>query len=109
MIIKESIICDLSISICTKKSLGGSTATKAHNVVQASLFLSSPEKSMNMKFKKTYQQSNLFKIYSKSKPQIYANKKFTQRYYLNIKSADSQFWADVVSATTRLANLPLSS
>ena len=109
-IIKESIICDLGISTCTKKSLGGSTATKAQNAVQANLFLSSPQKSMmNMKFKKTYQQSNLFKIYSESKPQIYANKKFTQRYYLHIKLADSQFWANVVSATTRHASLPLSS
>ena len=109
MIIKESIICDLNISICTKKSLGGSTATKAHNEVQASLFLSSQKGMMNMKFKKTYQQSDLFKIYSESRPQIYANKKFTQRYYLHIKLADSQFWADVVSATTRHASLPLSS
>ena len=51
MIIKESIICDLSI--CTKKRLGGSMATKAPNVAQANLFLTSLEKSMmNIKFKK---------------------------------------------------------
>ena len=65
-----------------KKSLGGSTATKAHNVAQASLFLTSSEKSMmNMKFKKTYYQTYLTTkrkpFYLKSKQQNYANKKFT--------------------------------
>lgn len=112
MIIKESIICDLSI--CTKKRLGGSMATKAPNVAQANLFLTSLEKSMmNIKFKKTYQQTNLStkrkSIYLKSKQQNFTNKKFSERYYLHIKSANSQLWADVVSATIRHGSLPLSS
>lgn len=112
MIIKESIICDLSI--CTKKRLGGSMATKAPNVAQANLFLTSLEKSMmNIKFKKTYQQTNLStkrkSIYLKSKQQDFKNKKFTERYYLHIKSANSQLWADAVSATIRHGSLPLSS
>lgn len=112
MIIKESIICDLSI--CTKKRLGGSMATKAPNVAQANLFLTSLEKSMmNIKFKKTYQQTNPStkrkSIYLKSKQQDFKNKKFTERYYLHIKSANSQLWVDVVSATIRHGSLPLSS
>lgn len=112
MIIKESIICDLSI--CTKKRLGGSMATKAPNVAQANLFLTSLEKSMmNIKFKKTYQQTNLStkrkSIYLKSKQQNFTNKKFSERYYLHIKSANSQLWVDVVSATIRHGSLPLSS
>ena len=78
MIIKESIICDLSI--CTKKRLGGSMATKAPNVAQANLFLTSLEKSMmNIKFKKTYQQTNLStkrkSIYLKSKQQNFTQTK----------------------------------
>lgn len=116
MIIKESIICDVhkDMHMHTKKCLGGNTATKVPNVAQANLFLTSLEKSMmNIKFKKTYQQTNLStkrkSIYLKSKQQNFTNKKFSERYYLHIKSANSQLWVDVVSATIRHGSLPLSS
>ena len=105
----------IRICICTKKKcLGGNTATKVPNVAQANLFLTSLEKSMmNIKFKKTYQQTNLStkrkSIYLKSKQQNFTNKKFSERYYLHIKSANSQLWVDVVSATIRHGSLPLSS
>ena len=116
MIIKESIICDVHKDKQKKKKkcLGGNTATKVPNVAQANLFLTSLEKSMmNIKFKKTYQQTNLStkrkSIYLKSKQQNFTNKKFSERYYLHIKSANSQLWVDVVSATIRHGSLPLSS
>lgn len=71
----------IRICICTKKKcLGGNTATKVPNVAQANLFLTSLEKSMmNIKFKKTYQQTNLStkrkSIYLKSKQQNFTQTK----------------------------------